>query len=133
MYDDIDNQDAKDIWENEEVPDSSVVPEDLEEDDRIEVATTNTTTNIHKLTITTSNNLLPNAGCPRQFALNSHTITKHLLIFQPIYDILYKQSVGAEDVFMNMGFKDPSSMRYCINVIFAIALSAILVFTCMFA
>mmetsp|Transcript_4839 Transcript_4839/g.8805 ORF Transcript_4839/g.8805 Transcript_4839/m.8805 type:complete len:200 (-) Transcript_4839:163-762(-) len=68
-------QDAKDIWENEEVPDSSVVPDDLEEDDRIE----------------------------------------------PIYDILYKQSVGAEDVFMNMGFKDPSSMS-CNQIVIKIQL-----------
>jgi len=29
---------------------------------------------------------------------------------QPEYEILYKQSVGAQDVYMNMGFKDPSSM-----------------------
>eukprot|EP00466_Bigelowiella_natans_P007831 jgi/Bigna1/86975/estExt_fgenesh1_pg.C_150208 len=30
---------------------------------------------------------------------------------EPEYEVLYKQSVGAEDVYMNMGFKDPSSMR----------------------
>jgi len=29
---------------------------------------------------------------------------------EPEYEVLYKQSVGAEDVYMNMGFKDPSSM-----------------------
>jgi hypothetical protein len=31
---------------------------------------------------------------------------------EPEYEIVYKQRVTAEDVFLNMGFKDPSSMKY---------------------
>ncbi|GAB5353639.1 hypothetical protein AAMO2058_000051900 [Amorphochlora amoebiformis] len=55
---------ANDIWDEDEIPQGEVVPDDNDEDNRD----------------------------------------------RPEYDILYKQSVNAEDVYLNMGFKDPSSI-----------------------
>lgn len=56
--------DKKGIWAEDEVPESEIVDDEKDEDDRE----------------------------------------------QPEYDIVYKQSVSPEDVYMNMGLKDPSSM-----------------------
>uniref|UniRef100_A0A7S4DYC6 PIH1D1/2/3 CS-like domain-containing protein n=2 Tax=Lotharella globosa TaxID=91324 RepID=A0A7S4DYC6_9EUKA len=68
-------QEKKEIWDGDEVPETEVVADDNEEDDREE----------------------------------------------PDYEILYKQSVGAEDVYMNMGFKDLSSMS-CDKIVIKIKL-----------
>ncbi|GAB5353641.1 hypothetical protein AAMO2058_000051900 [Amorphochlora amoebiformis] len=71
---------ANDIWDEDEIPQGEVVPDDNDEDNRD----------------------------------------------RPEYDILYKQSVNAEDVYLNMGFKDPSSIRcMCLRLDFGLGLGLV--------